>query len=325
MTDKKKKYLYGPVPSRRLGRSYGVDIVPFKVCTLDCVYCQLGQTITKNTERKDYAPVESVLAELKEALAEKLEADFITIAGSGEPTLHIHLGRLIGGIKELANTTVAILTNGTLLDRPDVRTDCAKADVVMPSLDAGDEQTFRKINRPCRDISVENTISGLCQFRKEFAGQIWLEVFLIDSFNTGDKQIASIKKAIQRIRPDKIHLNTAVRPTAEPHVMRLDAEQLEDIAFRLGPNCEVIADFTQTQQIASSQSDPQTIGLHHRESPKASALLSMLKRRPCSLSDICAGLDIVPNEALKHISDLQQRGLIQSETKGGQAFFKSTI
>ncbi|OHB78638.1 MAG: hypothetical protein A2Z25_16725 [Planctomycetes bacterium RBG_16_55_9] len=323
MTDK-KKYLYGPVPSRRLGRSYGIDIVPFKVCTLDCVYCQLGRTLVKTDERKDYAPIDVVLAELKGALAENVEADFITIAGSGEPTLHAQLGRLIDGIKEITNIRTAVLTNGTLLYRPDVRADCAKADVVMPSLDAGDEQTFEKINRPCRDISIENLISGLCKLREEYAGQIWLEVFLIEPINTGTEQIARIKDAIERIKPDKIHLNTAVRPTAEPGIRRLDAGQLEEIAVRLGPNCEVIADFPASRSETSVPMDSQEIiAPHHISSAEAAAVLSMLERRPCSLKDICAGLGIRRNEALKHIRDLQRRGLIRSEVKDGNVFFKS--
>ena len=145
MTDK-NIYLYGPVPSRRLGLSYGIDIAPLKVCTLDCIYCQLGKTAHTTIERKDYIPIEPVLAELKEALAEGLKTDYITIAGSGEPTLNSRLGELIDGIKKLTNIPIAILTNGTILSRADVRADCSKADVVMPSLDAGDEQTLSLIH-----------------------------------------------------------------------------------------------------------------------------------------------------------------------------------
>ncbi|MHC4423584.1 MAG: radical SAM protein, partial [Planctomycetota bacterium] len=187
-----KKYVFGPVPSRRLGRSLGVDIVPFKVCTLDCVYCQLGSTINKTIERKEYIPIEPVLAELKDRLDGGLQADFITVSGSGEPTLNSRLGELIDGIKKITDIPVAILTNGTLLYRGDVRADCAKADVVVPSLDAGDEETFRKINHPCSDISIEKLVSGLCAFRKEFAGQIWLEVFLAEDLNTNAEQITKL-------------------------------------------------------------------------------------------------------------------------------------
>ncbi|MFA5238169.1 MAG: radical SAM protein [Phycisphaerae bacterium] len=305
-----KKYLYGPVPSRRMGRSLGIDIVPFKVCTLDCVYCQLGGTTQKTLQRGDFIPVEAVLAELKDKLAEGLEADFITIGGSGEPTLNCRLGELVDGIKKITNIPVAILTNGTLLNRLDVRADCAKADVVLPSLDAGDEKSFQRINRPHPELNIEELISGLCTFRKGFTGLIWLEVFIIEGFNTDNEQIAKIRDAINRIRPDKVQLNTAVRPTAEPDIRSLDAEKLQAIAEKLGENCEVIADFALPQQDG------------HFE-VKAEDVLSMLKRRPCSLSDICSALGMSRNEALKCIAFLQQQGVIDSEKKGGITFFKA--
>jgi wyosine [tRNA(Phe)-imidazoG37] synthetase (radical SAM superfamily) len=320
----KKKYLYGPVPSRRLGLSCGIDIVPLKVCTLNCIYCQLGKTPRTTIERKAYIPIESVLAELKEALVEGLKADYVTLAGSGEPTLNSRLGELIDGIKMLTNIPVAVLTNGTLLYREDVRADCAKADVVMPSLDAGDEQTFQKINRPNSIISIEKLISGLCTFRKEFSGQIWLEVFFIEGFNTGSEHITKIKKAIEIINPDKVHLNTAVRPTAVPNIRRLNAEKLQEIANQLGPKCEVVADFFQIQSYkqnsSKSEDSSESESLISRT---AESLLSMLKRRPCSLDDICAGLGINQNEAQKYISYFQYSGLIQSEEIGGIVFFKA--
>ncbi len=306
-----KKYLYGPVPSRRLGLSLGVDIVPFKLCSLDCVYCQLGGTTQKTLKRSDFVPVEAVLAELRDRLAEGLEADFITISGSGEPTLNSRLGDIIEGIKKITDIPVAVLTNGTLLYQPDVRADCAKADVVLPSLDAGDKQTFQRLNRPHSDLSIEKLISGLCEFRDEFTGRIWLEVFFIEDFNTNTEQIAKISDAIDRIRPDKVQLNTAVRPTAEQGIKSISAEKLQNIAKELGHKCEVIADFSRARHIGNIEAG-------------AEGLLSMLKRRPCSLSDICSALGIGRNEALKYITLLQQRGLIDSKSKDGVIFFSTT-
>jgi len=306
----KKKYVYGPVPSRRLGRSLGVDVVPFKVCTLDCIYCQLGKTSEKTTERKEYVLPEPVLAELRECLAQGLQADFITISGSGEPTLNSRLGEIIDGIKKITDIPVAILTNGTLLYRQDVRTDCAKADVVLPSLDAGDRQAFEEINRPHKHISIENLISGLCVFRNEFNGQIWLEVFLIERLNTDSKQIAKIKNAIKRIRPDKIQLNTAVRPAIYAGIKKVPIERLKAIASSLGRKCEIVADFSP--------------GRHGRDVEcKAEDLLSMLKRRPCSLNDICSGLGIACNEASKYIAQLEKQGVVDSEERDGTVFFKA--
>ena len=320
-----RKYLYGPVPSRRLGLSYGIDIVPFKTCTLDCVYCQLGRTTERTTEREDFGPVEPVLAELRDAMAKGVKADFVTIGGSGEPTLHIRLGELIDGIKQITDLPVALLTNGTLFYRCDVRADCARVDVVMPSLDAGDERTFQKIDRPEPTISIEKVISGLCAFRKEFSRQIWLEIFLVRSINTGPSEIANLKDAIGRIRPDKVQLNTAVRPTADPDVGRLDAEELAQIAAQLGPSCEVVADFS---RMGDEQADAADSGVELKlHSPGVDemerSLLSMLKRRPCSLDDISAGLSMSRSEASRYVAELQNRGLIQGEGRGERIFFKS--
>ena len=316
-----RKYLYGPVPSRRLGLSYGVDIVPFKVCTLDCVYCQLGRTVEKTIERRDLAPIEAIVGELREALAEGSKADFVTIGGSGEPTLHSRLGELIDGIKGITDIPVALLTNGTLFERQDVRRDCAKVDVVLPSLDAGDEQTFRRIDRPERTISLENVVSGLCALREEFAGKIWIEVFLVPSINEAPRQIAHIKEAIDRIRPDKVQLNTAVRPTADPNVAKLSAEKLHDIALRLGPGCEVVADFSFARDGQVTQAGEQ--GVHFGVARERETVLSMLKRRPCSLEDISAGLSMSSSEAEKYVAQLQDAGLVEAERKGGRVFFKS--
>jgi wyosine [tRNA(Phe)-imidazoG37] synthetase (radical SAM superfamily) len=305
---KRSNYLYGPVPSRRLGRSLGVDIVPFKTCTLDCIYCQLGKTPSKTIKRAEYVPVEDVLAELKGRLDAGLQADYITLGGSGEPTLHTGIARLITGIKKLTSTPVALLTNGTLFYIPQVRADCAGADVILPSLDAGDEATFDKVNRPIAEVTFGRLVNGLCALRDEYKGQIWLEVFCIEGFNTDNPQIARIAEAIKRIRPDKVHLNTAVRPTAEPGIEKIPPEELLGIARQLGPNCEVIADYLSSQCGKAPEEISQT-------------LLSMLKRRPCSLDDICASLGLEPADVTKYLNDLTKRGLITSEDKG-LTFFK---
>jgi wyosine [tRNA(Phe)-imidazoG37] synthetase (radical SAM superfamily) len=312
------KYLYGPVPSRRLGRSLGVDIVPVKICSLDCIYCQIGRTTNKTIERAECTPTEQIIAELKQAVSKKIEADYITIAGSGEPTLNSQLGTIIDEIKKITDIPIAIVTNGTLFYKPDVRADCAKADVVLPSLDAGDEDTFIKINRPHPDINIEKLISGLCAFREEYSGQIWLEVFLIESVNSSPEQIAKINAAIRQIRPDKVQLNTAVRPTAEESVRKLSVQKLRDIAAQIGNNCEVIADF-------SSEHPPEN--KHRRESltdkTRTETLFSMLKRRPCSINDICSSMKMHRNEAIKYISELERQGFIHSENIDGIAYFKA--
>jgi wyosine [tRNA(Phe)-imidazoG37] synthetase (radical SAM superfamily) len=317
----KKKYIYGPVPSRRLGRSLGVDIVPEKVCTLNCIYCQLGRTTKKTIERREYAPVEPIISELKEILSKSVEADYITIAGSGEPTLNSKLGEIIDRIKKFSNIPVAVVTNGTLLYRADVRAECSKADVVMPSLDAGDERTFGKINRPYQDISIEKLISGLCKFREEYSGQIWLEVFILKGINDEDEQISKISTIIKRIRPDKIQLNTAVRPTIEKNITKMTLQELENIAVQWGQNCEVIADFPLGDETAVKSTDIKRQNISDQK--QIETLFSMLKRRPCSLNDICTSLNIHKNQVLKYISDLQRKGVVGSEEIDGIVFFKA--
>ena len=309
------KYLYGPVASRRLGLSLGVDIVPFKVCTLDCVYCQLGKTTEKTVERAEYVSPEEILVELKEKLAGGLRADFITVGGSGEPTLNSHLGEIIDGIKKISDIPVAVLTNGTLLYKPDVRADCAKADVVLPSLDAGDKQTFEEINCPHKDILIENLISGLCDFRNEYAGQIWLEVLFVEGLNTGAEQVTGIKKAIERIRPDKVHLNTSVRPTARTVVADFPSARRGKRISGHAP--DAVGSTTRNRTSSSCDTPP------NGDSDKLGTLLSMLKRMPCSINDICSSLGVHRHEALKYVTALQQQGVINSFEKDGKTFFKS--
>ncbi len=331
------KYLYGPVASRRLGLSLGVDIIPFKVCTLDCVYCQLGGTTSKTMERKEYVLAEEVLGEIRDTVKKGLKADFITIGGSGEPTLNSGLGEIIDGIKSITDIPVAILTNGTLLYRQDVRAECAKADVVLPSLDAGDKRAFEDINCPHKDILIENLISGLCEFRDEFSGQIWLEVFLIEGLNTDAKQIAEIKEAIDRIHPDKVQLNTAVRPTTRADIKKVDANKLAEIAQELGEKCEVVADFSPARCSESMSGNTQdvvyptvTSGMSPMgnmsqggDPEKMQSLLSMLKRRPCSLEEIHSAMGIGRIEALKYITHYLQQSVVGSFEKDGTIFFKA--
>ena len=284
--------------------------MPFKICSLDCIYCQLGRTLEKTIQRKVYIPAEPVLSELKDRLTKGLTADFITISGSGEPTLNSQLGGIINDIKKITNIPIAVLTNGTLFYLQDVRDDCCRADVVLPSLDAADQQTFKKINRPHPDISIENVISGLCKFRNQFHGQIWLEVFLVDGINTDSRQIDEITDAIKRIRPDKVHLNTAVRPTAEPNVKAPSQEKLHKIAKQLGKNCQIVTDFS-TSRCADF--------LENNEEH----LLSMLKRRPCSINDICSALTLTPTEAVKYIARLQKKDLVHPTEKNGITFYSA--
>ena len=158
-----QQLVYGPVPSRRLGRSLGVDLVPLKTCTYDCVYCQLGRTTSKTVRRGRWVDPEAVGAQVRDKLSSK--PDVIALAGSGEPTLHAGIGAVIDGIKAITDVPVAVITNGSLLGRPAVRRELAAADIVLPSLDAPSEELFRRVNRPHESLHLADLIDGLVSFR----------------------------------------------------------------------------------------------------------------------------------------------------------------
>jgi len=210
-------YVYGPVPSRRLGRSIGVSPIPAKTCTYSCVYCQLGRTDHLQVKRCSFFPKEDILEDLSKVVAQS-EADYITFVGDGEPTLNQDLGWLIRKTKELWQIPVAVITNGSLLFLKEVRSELNAADVVLPTLDAGDEETFRLINRPHRQIKFAEMTEGLINFRQEYSGQFWLEVMLVKGLNDYPEALQSIRKAINLIRPDRIYVSIPIRPPAEKWV-----------------------------------------------------------------------------------------------------------
>ncbi len=302
--------MFGPVASRRLGRSLGVDIIPAKVCTLDCVYCEVGRTTAKTIDRRPYVPVEAVLAEVEARLGQGVEADFITIAGSGEPTLHSQLGQIIDRIKQVSRTPVALITNGTLFHRQDVRQDAAKADLVIPTLDAADQPTFEAIHRPHCRLTLAGVVEGLEAFRSEYKGPIWLEVFLVADANTSESHIRSLQALIARIKPDKIQLNTAVRPTADPCVRRPSSAQLQTIAIQLGRNCEVIAEDSRQAGLPGS-------------GPGVQDLMAVLSRRPCTLEQLCSDLGVASDQVATHLEVLVQTRRILAEVQAGQVIYRT--
>ncbi|MCD6288006.1 MAG: radical SAM protein [Candidatus Hydrogenedentes bacterium] len=306
------RYVFGPVPSRRLGRSLGVDIIPPKHCSLNCVYCQLGQTPVPTTIRTDFAPVSEVVAEVKRKLEEGAVPDHITIAGSGEPTLHRRLGDIILGIKAVTQTPVALLTNGSMLYRPEIRAACSLADVVLPSLDAPDQTVFEQINRPAGTVSFGQLVGGLKSLRDEYAGPIWLEVFLIEGINTSDESIERFVRLFDEIRPDKIQINTAVRPTSEKDVVRVEQTVLERIADRFGERAEVIADF-------AGNATPQNAG--DKPAVTEQDVLDMLRRHPCSLENIVDGLAADRTEVEKRLHALLEARAIVADQRFGVTFY----
>jgi len=303
------KHVFGPVPSRRLGRSLGVDLVPFKTCSYDCIYCQLGRTTCKTVERKEWVPLDAVLDELKQKLA--CRPDYITLSGSGEPTLHSRLGEIIDHIQAMTAVPVAVLTNGSLLWQKEVREEVALADVVLPSLDAPDSERFEFINRPHPDITFERLVDGLEAFRREFAGKYWLEVMLLGGYTSLPVQVRQLADWARRIQPDKVQLNTAVRPPAEEYAMAVPPERLAELAKMFEPLAEVVAEHRGQQASAESQAS-------------AEAILALVRRRPCTVEDMAHGLGIKPNEAVKLLAHLEARGKVLSERYGPEQFYRAT-
>ena len=236
------KYVFGPVPSRRLGQSLGIDPIPLKSCNWNCVYCQLGRTIPMTNERKEYIPSEEILTQVQAALASSRpdEIDWITFVGSGEPTLHSGLGGLIRRVKSLTDKPVAIITNGALFYRREVRQELLAADAVLPSLDAGNPQLYRKVNRPWPDLTFERQIEGLSAFRREYAGKLWVEVMLIQGLNDTEEALREIADVLAVIEPDIVHLGLPTRPPAEAWVQPSDEEGLLRAHAILGEIAHVV-------------------------------------------------------------------------------------
>ena len=302
------KHVFGPVPSRRLGRSLGVDLVPMKTCTLDCLYCQVGRTTMHTVERAEYVPADALVREVLARLEEGAEPDYVTLSGSGEPTLNTAFGEVIRRLKSDARVPlIALITNGTLFGDPEVRRDAAAADVDLPSLDAGTEEVFRRLNRPHPSLALAGLVEGLVRFREEYAGRIWLELFMVKGVNTDPEELGAMKGHVERIRPDKVQLNTAVRPTAEADVPRLGAEEMKRLARFFGPGAEVVADYSREAKAALAAG--------------AREVYETLARRPCTLEDLAAGLGIRREEAAKCVSALEADGRVRREERAGRIYY----
>jgi len=301
-------YVFGPVPSRRLGRSLGIDLVPFKTCTYDCIYCQLGRTTRKTVQRKEWMPLGLVLAELEKKLDTR--PDYITLSGSGEPTLFAPLDRLIEGIRALTDIPIAVLTNGSLLGDQQVQHELHGSDLVIPSLDAGGEATFRLVNRPHKSVCFGGLLDGLITFRHRFHKQYWLEVFLLGGYTDAERELAEIRRCVDLIRPDRVQLNTVTRPAAENYAAAVPQARLEEIAATFSPHAEVIAELH---------------GHHALDCAVASReeTLQLLRRRPCSIDDIAGGLGIHRNEVLKSVEHLNTEGLVKESQVGGKCYYRA--
>ncbi|MFW9772507.1 MAG: radical SAM protein, partial [Candidatus Thorarchaeota archaeon] len=210
------QFIYGPVPSRRLGRSLGIDPLPLKTCNYQCIYCQLGKTTDFTNRRRNYYPKNKIISEMKEALTScKNKFDYITFVGSGEPTLYKDLESLILNAKKNTNKPVCVITNGALLYDREVRSSLMNCDVVLPSLDAGDKKLFKKINRPHPSIDFDAVLQGFITFKKEYRGKFWIEIMIMKGINDSKEELSKIKDKIDLIKPDRIDINIPIRPPTE--------------------------------------------------------------------------------------------------------------
>jgi wyosine [tRNA(Phe)-imidazoG37] synthetase (radical SAM superfamily) len=291
--------------------SLGVDLVPKKVCSLNCVYCEVGRTTKLTTERKEYILYDKVIEELDDYFHHNPDPDYITFSGSGEPTLNIRIGDVLDFIKaKKPDIPVAVLTNGTLFSDRQVRSELLKADVVLPSLDAATESSFRKINKPVANLQVEEYIEGLVDFRKEYPGKIWLEVLIIPGYNDSNANLTALKKAFKKIKPDSIQLNTLDRPGVVEDIRAATHSELQQIVdFWKLDNVEIIASAPQRKKITSYRQDTE------------SAILGTIARRPCTLVDLVNILGMHISEVNKYLDVLEHENKIVRNTEDRGIFY----
>jgi wyosine [tRNA(Phe)-imidazoG37] synthetase (radical SAM superfamily) len=307
------KHVFGPVPSRRLGRSLGIDPVPLKTCNYSCVYCQLGRTKPLTNKRKAFFSVSEIMAEVATTLdhSGSDSIDWVTFVGSGETTLNSRLGSLIRFAKSISDLPVAVITNGSLLHLPEVREDLSAADAVLPSLDAGNDRLYARINRPHHDFSFAQNIDGLIQFRREFEGRLWLEVMLLGSVNDSPEAIFDIAEVLAKVEPDEIHISTPTRPPAEPWVELPSEESLGRASSILGGIARVLRPIE-----VEVETDV--------EEELVDAILTVVSRHPMQEMEVVRSLARwVPGRVLESLTALANSGQVRVVERHGKRFWCS--
>ena len=307
-------YVYGPVPSRRLGQSLGVDPIPFKTCNYNCVYCQLGRTTPLTNERKDFFPPKDILTEVRTALETNKsdQIDYVTFVGQGEPLLCASLGWLIRGVRALTDIPVAVITNGSLLFKPEVREAVRVAEVVMPTLDAADEEIFRRINRPWPKLHIAEIIEGMAAFRKIFDGQLWVEVMLVKGINDTEQALSGIAGALSCIRPDQVHINVPIRPPAEEWVEPPDDEGLIRAMAILGEVAPIVTPAEGAFELVENL-------------PVVDAIIEIIRRHPMRETKLVETLTRCaeePAEVQTMLEMLAANGQARRHVYRGQAFWE---
>ncbi len=300
-------HVFGPVPSRRLGLSLGVDLIPLKTCTYNCLYCQVGRTTHQSLKIESFFPVTGILEELGKKL-EICSPDAITFSGSGEPTLSSDIDRVISFVKERTDTKTVVLTNGSLLWKEDVRHRITGADIIMPTLTTAFEETFRLIHQPHPDLDLNTILEGLKSLRRTYKGNLFLEVVFLAGFNDSEKELEGLRSMIDQISPDKIQLNTVIRPPSDPRAISLDTKRLEDIKNLFGEKAEIIA---QTP-LRNRRWEHETI---------YATILEMAKRRPVRARDVANVCDIPLEEADSLIKGLVVKGALRQQEHEGEVYY----
>lgn len=302
--------VFGPIPSRRLGRSLGVDPIPLKTCNWNCVYCQLGRTHKLINERAEYVPTEEILSAVRTALEEnKGGIDTVTFVGSGEPTLHSKLGEMVRRVKEMTEIRVAVITNGSLLYLPEVREELMAADIVMPTLDAAEETLYRKLNRPHPKLTLPTLINGIKSFRKEFGGLVWLEVMLVSGMNDTEEALRALANVLQEIDPHEIHLHYPSRPPAEGWIEPYDPEGTMRALAILGDKAKFLTPLPK-------ELEPKLAG------DPLEVIPSLVQRHPLMEADFCRLMETRPAEEVKGaLRQLSQEGKIRSIERFGKQFW----
>lgn len=310
----KYKHLFGPVTSRRLGVSLGIDLVPYKYCPLNCVYCEVQSTTHLQTKREEFFPTQDILDELDSFMRERPHLDYITFSGAGEPTLNSSIKDIISHVKEqYPEYKLALLTNGVLLNDDAVLAEILPCDLILPSLDAATQKVYEMINRPKAGLKVEELISGLVKLRERYQGQIWLEVFIIPGINDMEEELLPLREAIARIKPDIVQLNSLDRPGAEEWVEAATARDLKKVkdfmAIALSTPIEIIAKIKYQG------------GMDSLDAEVVSFIQATISRRPSTAEDLAEMLNIHINEIMKILRELAHEGKLQAERMARGVFY----
>uniref|UniRef100_A0A7V5XIA8 Radical SAM protein n=1 Tax=Thermodesulfobacterium geofontis TaxID=1295609 RepID=A0A7V5XIA8_9BACT len=310
----KKTLIFGPVKSRRLGRSLGIELVPKKVCTMNCIYCEVGKTTHLTLERKEYYPWDLIEKSILQAKEMEDTFDVLTFTGSGEPSLNIHFEKALRLAKKIIKKPIAVLTNATLLDIPSVRSDLAEVDIVLPSLDAGNPETFKKINQPHPKIELKTIIENLKKLRNEMKGEMWLEILFVEGINDSEKNLRDLKSAIDYINPHKVQLNTVVRPPAFKEAKPLSFEKLKEFAEFLGEKVEIIIEKERLEKVIKTFKDLEKEKIREM-------IFDYIKRRPSTIEELSLAFKIEKETVENILKIFISEGKVKEKLYEGKKFF----